>query len=200
MNAKKYIAVILVLTALVSILAGCTQKPASQPTTEPADTQPMQNQPTEPAKELDSSDWDQDWAGDGIVVQDLGTWELDAFPVDASYDWGSCILNIDGVYKMWWTRSSPWDGVWYAESNDLKNWTNVQVIYRLRSVKENTTYIKQHLADPAVVYVDGTYYFWFETCSTADDYGAAYGDGTIVHATSKDGMLSAPYCDIRSLI
>ena len=190
---KKFLAVLLACVSLLSFIAGCgEEKPVE--TTEPKETAQTQPQQTQPDKqepnntEPEPNDWDQDWAGDSIAVQDLGTWELDAFPVDASYDWGSCILNIDGVYKMWWTRSSPWDGVWYAESTDLKNWTNVQLIFRLRSVKENTTYIKQHLADPAVVYVDGKYYFWFETCSTADDYGAAYGDGTIVHATSTDGI------------
>lgn len=186
---RKLLALLLTVGTVVSVVTGCGPRQNETQLSENIGGSETSSAISESvAKPTQANDLDQDWSGDSIVVQDLGNWVLDAFPVDASYDWGSCILNIDGVYKMWWTRSSPWDGIWYAESTDLKHWTNIQIVYRLRSVKENTTYIKQHLADPAVVYVDGKYYFWFETCSTADDYGAAYGDGTIVHATSTDGI------------
>lgn len=134
------------------------------------------------------NDWDKDWAGSSAVVKDLGDMVLKEFPVDYSYDWGHCCLKIGDTYKVWWTRDSPWDGVWYAESKDLKNWTNLQCIAKIKSIADYKTYVKQHIADPAVVYVNGTYHFWFETNMTVDANYEAYGGNAIIYATSKDGI------------
>ena len=133
---RKLLALLLTVGTVVSVVTGCGPRQNETQLSENIGGSETSSAISEPvAKPTQANDLDQDWSGDSIVVQDLGNWVLDAFPVDASYDWGSCILNIDGVYKMWWTRSSPWDGVWYAESTDLKHWTNIQIVYRLRSVK-----------------------------------------------------------------
>ncbi|MDD6235840.1 MAG: hypothetical protein PUB00_00485 [Clostridiales bacterium] len=121
------------------------------------------------------NDWDKDWAGSSAVVKDLGDIILEDFPVDYSYDWGHCVLKIGDTYKMWFTRQSPWDGVWYAESKDLKHWQNLQCIAKIKSIEDYKTYVKQHIADPAVVYVNGTYHFWFETNMTVNERFEAYG-------------------------
>ena len=118
-----------------------------------------------------------------VAVQDLGKINLLQYPDDEIYDWGQCVLKIDGKYKMWWTRGDPHDTVWYAESTDLKNWTNAQVIAK---VTNDTTWMKKHIADPAVVYVNGTYYMYFE--SNATQSGSNVTDSCILMATSEDGI------------
>ena len=135
-----------------------------------------------------TNDWNKDWSGSKAVARDLGSVNLKEYPVDYSYDWGHCCLKIGDTYKMWWTRSSPWDGVWYAESKDLKNWSKTQCIAKIASQADYKTYVKQHIADPAVVYLNGTYHFWFETNMVVDANGEAYGGNAIIYATSKDGI------------
>lgn len=129
------------------------------------------------------NDWSKNWTGSSFTVQDLGKVNLDAYPVDTDYDWGQCILKIGNTYKMWWTRGAPYDSIWYAESRDLKNWTNLKMILR---VKKDTKWMKMHIADPAVVYVNGKYYFYLETNATIDGTNAS--DSNIVLATSTDGV------------
>lgn len=158
-----------------------TSSPGSTTSTTVSGTSSTSSSTTSSSGGLD--DLDQDWSGDQEVVQDLGRINLEPYPVDINYDWGQCVLNIDGVYKMWWTRGSPHDGVWYAESKDLKNWTNLQCIVKVTEDKE---FMKFHICDPAVVYVNGTYYFYFETETLPS--GSNGSDNCILMATSKDGI------------
>lgn len=159
------------------------------------------------AKKIVHTDYDQDWSDVSCVVNDLGTWEsVDCIDdpsnwtvafnhtaynwtdPDDDYDWGVNVIRVGDTYKMWWTRENPWDSIWYAESTDLKNWTNAQCIAGFKHWNDYYPNVKQHIADPAVVYVDGVYYFWFETCATVDEAMAGNGDGIIIHATSTDGI------------
>ena len=115
-------------------------------------------------------------------VRDLGLVQLDDYPIDGVYDWGNCILKIGDVYKMWWTRACPQDTVWYAESRDMKHWTNEHMVFKIR---RNTRWIKGMLGWSDVVWVDGVYYMFFEAPATIDEIGE-YNNNIFV-ATSEDG-------------
>ena len=157
--------------------------------------------------ELVHTDYEENWAGTDVAVRDLGSWNnVDCIDdpsnwtvpfnraaynwtnPDDDYDWGFQVLKVGDTYQMWWTRETPWDSVWYAESKDLVNWTNAQCIAGFKHWNDYYPYVKQHIADPAVVYVDGVYYFWFETCAAVNPDMSANGDGVIIHATSTDGI------------
>ena len=215
--ATKWVSAVLSLTLLMTAAAGCSKKPAegsssasissdgssagsnlessmtgselltSSGTGSSASTVSAGTTSTGTTSKA-PNDWNKDWAGSKPVVQDLGDIILEDFPVDYSYDWGHCVLKIGDTYKLWFTRQSPWDGVWYAESKDLKHWSNLQCIAKISSIEDYKTYVKQHIADPAVVYVNGTYHFWFETNMTVNEKFEAYGGNAIIYATSKDGI------------
>ena len=159
------------------------------------------------AGKLVHTDYDEDWVGTDVAVRDLGAWnDVDCIDdpsnwtvafnntaynwtnPDDDYDWGFNVIKVGDTYKMWWTRENPWDSIWYAESKDLVNWTNAQCIAGFKHWNDYYPSVKQHIADPAVVYVDGVYYFWFETCASVNEDMAGDGDGVIIHATSTDGI------------
>ncbi|MHB1452689.1 MAG: sugar-binding protein [Saccharofermentanales bacterium] len=126
----------------------------------------------------------QDWTGDTIVVKDLGKMQLTSYPDDVQYDWAFSVMKMGDIYKMWWTRQSPHDTVWYAESKDLKNWTKERRVLR---IDNDSTWIKMHIARPTVVYANSKYYMYLEAPATME---AGYGeyDNNVFLATSSDGI------------
>lgn len=133
------------------------------------------------------TEYDEAWAGDNIVVQDLGTMKLESYPVDMNYDWRFSVMKEDGIYKMWWTRQYKSDTIWYAESTDLVNWTNEQmVLYLPKDTFYDREWVKLHVACPSVVKVGGTYYMYFEAPATLMDTGEC--DNNVFLATSSDGI------------
>ena len=124
------------------------------------------------------------WAGDALKVTDLGDCLLDAYPFDDKYDWGQSILWDEEaqLYKMWWCRNSGYDTIWYAESKDLKHWTNAQ---KLMTVQEDSTWIKMHVGKPSVLKVNGRYIMYFEAPATLLSYEF---DNNVFMATSDDGI------------
>lgn len=131
------------------------------------------------------------WAADNMKVVDLGDAIMEAYPYDDHYDWGQTIIYDAGVYKMWWVRQSPHDTIWYAESSDLKNWTNEQ---RVLKVEENSDWIKMHIGKPTVIKVDGKYKMYFEAPATLDPIdGYTETDNNVLMATSKNGIDWAYY-------
>lgn len=120
--------------------------------------------------------------GNDYKVQDLGKMQLESFPIDGVYDTAYNIIKMGDTYKMWWVRACPYDTVWYAESKDLKNWYNEQMVIK---INKNTKWVKAMLSWPTVVYINGKYYMWFEApCEIAES--GEYGNN-IFFATSKDG-------------
>ena len=75
--------------------------------------------------------YSEEWAGDEMVVQDLGDMELSSWPVDSNYDWKFSVMKDGDMYKMWWCRQYNMDAIWYAESTDLKHWENEQVVLEI---------------------------------------------------------------------
>ena len=118
------------------------------------------------------------------TVQELGLMQLEDYPIDGVYDNAFNILYIDGVYRMWWCRACPFDTVWYAESKDLKNWYNAQCVIDLHGVQ--TTYMKEMLSWPSVLYVDGKYHMFFEAPAKIAESGEY--SNNVLYATSKDGL------------
>ena len=66
------------------------------------------------------------WASDKLASVDLGHIYLQDVIEDNVYDWGHSVIKEGDTYKMWWCRPAFYDAIFYAESKDLKNWTNVQ--------------------------------------------------------------------------
>ncbi len=124
------------------------------------------------------------WAGESLVVTDLGDAIVDVIPYDDFYDWGQSVIwdEDDGLYKMWWCRQSRYDSIWYAESYDLKTWFNAQ---KVMAAEENTTWIKLHVGKPAVLKVDGEYIMLFEAPATLN--GWKEFDNNVFLAKSQDG-------------
>lgn len=151
-----------------------------------------------PTAEIVDKDYDygdpSTWAGDAYASLDLGYAYLQDVIDDSVYDWGHTVIKEDGVYKMWWVRPAVYDAIFYAESTDLKNWTNVQ---RVISLAPNATNIKKYdnikgmLGKPSVVHVGDTYYMYFEAPATEDpDVTATVleWDNQVMLATSQDGI------------
>ncbi len=126
------------------------------------------------------------WAGDSLVTEDLGDCLIEEYPYDERYDWGQSVMydEDEGVYKMWWCRHSGMDSIWYAESTDLKHWTNAQ---KIMTVVEDTTWIKLHVGKPSVLKIDGDYIMYFEAPATLAN-GLKEFNNNIFRATSKDGI------------
>ena len=172
---KKFLLCALSCAALA--LAGCGggEAPPDGPGTDPVDETLAENYDFgDPAR----------WPGDSLKTTDLGDCLMEAYPYDDKYDWGQSILwdEEDGVYKMWWCRNSGYDTIWYAESTDLKNWTNAQ---KLMTVEEDTTWIKMHVGKPSVLKTDGKYLMYFEAPATLMSYEF---DNNVFLATSDDGI------------
>lgn len=120
-----------------------------------------------------------------FVAEDLGFVTMDWLTdEDTTYDWEYSIIEEDGLYKIWWTRGNPYDVIFYAESTDLKTWTNGQEVIR---IEENTEWIKFMLGNPSVLHVDGVYYMYFEAPATIME-GGGECDNNVFLATSPDGL------------
>lgn len=151
-----------------------------------------------PTAEIVDKDYDygdpSTWAGDAYTSLDLGYVYLQDIIDDSVYDWGHTVIKEDGIYKMWWVRPAVYDAIFYAESTDLKNWTNVQ---RVISLAPNATNIKKYdnikgmLGKPSVVHVGDTYYMYFEAPATEDPdvtQTVLEWDNQVMLATSQDGI------------
>lgn len=158
-----------------------------------------------PVAEVVDKDYDygdpSTWAGDSYTSQDLGYVYLQDVVDDRVYDWGHSIIKEDGIYKMWWVRPAVYDAIFYAESVDLKNWTNVQRVICLSPNATNVTSynnIKGMLGKPSVVHVGDTYYMYFEAPASEDpDITATVleWDNQVMLATSSNGIDWEFYCD-----
>ncbi len=141
------------------------------------------------------------WAGEAYASQDLGYVYLQDVVDDCVYDWGHTVIKEDGKYKMWWVRPAVYDAIFYAESTDLKNWTNVQRVICLSpnaATKQDYNNIKGMLGKPSVIHVGDTYYMYFEAPATEDpDYTQEVleWDNQVMLATSQDGISWEFYSD-----
>lgn len=116
--------------------------------------------------------------------QDLGSMQLEEYPIDGVYDQAFNCIKVGDTYKMWWGRACPMDTIWYAESKDMKNWYNARCLIDLKGYE--TSSLKQMLLWSSVLYVDGKYHMYFEAPCTIDDQGEY--NNNIFYATSKDGF------------
>lgn len=184
---KKVLSIILVLCLSLSVLIGCTTIPAKPGPGEPTGDDDYGNA--------------ESWAGDSYKLQDLGTMNFDAIPDDYAYDWGFTTIFKDGIYKIWWVRPSLYDSIWYAESTDMKNFTNVQRVITLSPnsttlIKYDT--IKGMVGKPNVLFVENKYYMYFEAPATEDTNISATikeWDNQVFLATSDDGVKWDFYMD-----
>lgn len=158
-----------------------------------------------PVAEIVDKDYDygdpSTWAGDSYTSQDLGYVYLQDVIDDRVYDWGHSVIKEDGIYKMWWVRPAVYDAIFYAESVDLKNWTNVQ---RVICLSPNATNVKSYnnikgmLGKPSVVHVGDTYYMYFEAPASEDPditQTVLEWDNQVMLATSTDGINWEFYSD-----
>lgn len=132
------------------------------------------------------------WAGTKLQRADLGDCAFDVFPEDHRYDWGQSILydSQEQVYKMWWCRHSRYDSIWYAESQDMKNWHSLQKVLVVEP-GHDTAWIKMHVGKPAVIKVQSgggyEYRMYFEAPATLKKGGSIEYNNNVFYATSSDG-------------
>jgi hypothetical protein len=116
---------------------------------------------------------------------------------DGEYDWGACVIRVDGLYHMWWVRGvtntvpllfpeGVGDTIWHAESHNGVQWTNGQEVLRAAGPP---TQEGQHVARPSVVKVADTFYMFYES---------ACPENQIFLATSADGVNWTKYPDNQS--
>ena len=122
--------------------------------------------------------------GGKYTIQDLGQMQLEEYPIDGVYDTAFNVIKVGDTYKMWWCRACPFDTIWYAESKDMKNWYNAQCVIDLNGYE--TTWIKQMMSWPSVLYVNGKYHMFFEAPAKIADSGEY--SNNIFYASSKDGL------------
>ncbi len=185
---KKITAFVFLLGFLLCVACTPTQSGSSASTSEP--TSPESSSTAEQEKDMTlAENYDfgdpSTWAAEKMVVTDLGDFIIDAYPYDERYDWGQSVIcdEEEGVYKMWWCRHSGYDSIWYAESEDLKHWTNAQ---KLLAPETNTTWIKLHVGKPSVLKLNGKYIMYFEAPATLN--GWKEFDNNVFMATSDDGI------------
>lgn len=173
---KRLILLMLTLCMTLSVAVACG--PAEQGNGE--NTQQTTNSETEKQPTMKK------FKNNGIFsAEDLGYATMDWLTEeDTTYDWQYSIIEEDGLYKIWWTRGNPFDVIFYAESTDLKTWTNGQEVIR---ITKNTLWIKYMLGNPSVLRVDGTYYMYFEAPATIME-GGGECDNNVFLATSPDGI------------
>lgn len=210
---KKILCCLLVLLMLFSV-AACAQRndpggddnkpPVVDPGGDSEGFIPRKKQEMPVAKIVDTdNDYgaDSGWAGDAYASLDLGSVYLQDVINDTVYDWGHSVIYEDGTYKMWWVRPAIYDSIYYAESKDLKNWTNVQ---RVICLSPNSTNVKKYdnikgmIGKPSVLHVDGTYYMYFEAPASEDPditQTVLEWDNQVLLATSSDGIEWEFYCD-----
>ncbi len=132
------------------------------------------------------------WAGERLQRADLGDCTFDVFPEDHRYDWGQSILydTQEKTYKMWWCRHSRYDSIWYAESDDMKNWHSLQKVLVVEP-GQDTTWLKMHVGKPAVIKVQNggeyEYRMYFEAPATLKQGGSIEYNNNVFYATSADG-------------
>ena len=179
------------------------------PDTDPSDTGDITYQPRKkqemPTAEIVDKDYDygdeSGWAGSDYSSVSLGKVYLQDVIDDDVYDWGHTVLKEDGKYKMWWVRPANYDAIFYAESTDLKNWTNLQRVISLSPNSVNITKydnIKGMLGKPTVVHVGDTYFMYFEAPASEDPdltQTVLEWDNQVMLATSKDGVSWQFYSD-----
>lgn len=228
---KKFICVLLVIMLLVAFAAcseGTVDQGENPPVIEqpdddidpgdedPDDSQPddgdedtsgfiareRQEMPVAAVVDPDSDYGDpSSWAGDAYTSVDLGTVYTQDVIDDTVYDWGHSVIYEDGVYKMWWVRPAVYDSVYYAESTDLKNWTETQRVICLAPNSSNVTKydnIKGMIGKPSVIHVDDTYYMYFEAPASEDpdvSQTVLEWDNQVLLATSFDGINWSFYSD-----
>jgi hypothetical protein len=111
------------------------------------------------------------------------------FPESGSNKFGTgscCVLNDDGVYKMWFTDFLGWQKdnktakiqpryhIKYATSHDSLNWkVSPEVAIDFSNANEYA------ICRPSVILLEGIYHMWF--CARGKGYN-------IYHATSLDGL------------
>ncbi|MBQ9709260.1 MAG: hypothetical protein IJV67_01405, partial [Clostridia bacterium] len=141
------------------------------------------------------------WAGTDYQATDLGSVYLQDVIDDTVYDWGHSVIKEDGKYKMWWVRPATFDAIFYAESVDLKNWTNLKRVISLSPNATNMTKydnIKGMLGKPSVIHVGETYYMYFEAPATEDPditQTVLEWDNQVMLATSGNGIDWEFHCD-----
>lgn len=159
---------------------------------------------TMPTAEVVDKDYDygaeSTWAGESYTSVDLGSVYLQDVVDDTVYDWGHSVIKEGDTYKMWWVRPAVYDAVFYAESKDLKNWTNVKRVLSLSPNSTNVTKydnIKGMLGKPSVIHVGDKYYMYFEAPAAEDPditHEVLEWDNQVMLATSSDGISWEYYC------
>lgn len=132
-----------------------------------------------------------DYSGTSVKFQDLGSMEFDVFPDDYLYDWGFSVIKEGNIYKMWWVRPSLYDAIFYAESTDMKHWSNVQRVITISTpVKKEFKWLKWMLGRPSVLKVNDTYFMYFEGPATHEliNGSSSETDNNVFVATSKNGI------------
>ncbi|MBE6973879.1 MAG: hypothetical protein E7436_00085 [Ruminococcaceae bacterium] len=182
--------------------------PPTEPTVEP--TEPA-TKPTEPKPAVDYYEHSQGKTFQNMsytfeelpkafnvastyTVQDLGLMQFEDYPIDGVYDNAFNCIKVGDTYKMWWCRACPFDTIWYAESKDMKNWYNEQMVIDLYGY--SSKYMHSMLSWPSVLYVDGKYHMFFEAPGKEDEVGEY--SNSIFYAMSKDGINWTFYPDNKN--
>ncbi|MEK7599206.1 MAG: hypothetical protein AAB474_02005 [Patescibacteria group bacterium] len=101
------------------------------------------------------------------------------------YDYGPSIINDGGIYRMYWcsARIGGGDSIWYAQSSDGVNWSDLRVILNPTPNSEETDFNADgHICDPSVVKTGGIYYLYYTAASFSGK------NNRIFLAKSTDGV------------
>ncbi len=158
-------------------------------------------------------------AAKGSIIPSTAVTRLQVEPPGSPYDWGPCVMLDGGIYRMWWVRlagdgtrkytyngtlldgtpfAMPYpdrgDRIFYLESEDGRTWDFSKARMVLAPAEAEGEI--NHVARPAVVKVDGTFYLYYEACGEYRFFQDAEGRVTgsteyhnqVFLATSKDGV------------
>ncbi len=211
---KKFLtALSLILSVILALgIAACDRKPSTPDDDSKVPTGELVYTPREkqemPVAEIVDTKYNygdsSSWAGSQYESIDLGSVYLQDVIDDTVYDWGHSVIKEDGKYKMWWVRPDVYDAIFYAESTDLKNWTNVQRVISLSPNSLNRKKydnIKGMLGKPSVIHVGDTYFMYFEAPATEDPditQTVLEWDNQVMLATSTDGINWSFYSDSKN--
>lgn len=134
-------------------------------------------------------------AAEGLKSNYRGEVKLLGFE-DTSYDWGHTVIQNGNKFQMWWVHGAPHDLIYYAESTDGMSWSKVQqVMGPARDVEDiksgradDSDWELMHVGSPTVVFVNNTYYMFYEAPKTVDRTTFVEVHNNIFMATSKDGI------------